>query len=238
MLSFKLHEIRLGEWTHLLLPKLNANQLAWLTRRLTDFGFKVVGRSVIVARKNRLTIHMNPSGHCWSSGDPGDFIVPLIPEILGFPKQRIPLSEFKGRYFGVKRFGNEAIVRLTTRMESAKDWESLRSSGKCALSPDEKRVASTLIRCSSKGCTLLTDFPVDSGGVRVVRVIGNRPYYESSLGSEDAIATLREAGRMRAKNSYLPGNGLLRLSGFVHPSSGTLRAVSEELGEWCYVMPA
>jgi hypothetical protein len=214
---------------------LNANQLAWLTGRLTDFGFNFDGRPFIVARKKGSSIHLNPSGHCWSTSDPGDFVIPLIPEILGFPKQRVPLAEFKGRYFTVGRSGREAIVRLATRMESAKDWDSLRARGQCALSPDEKMVASLLIRSTRGGCTLLTDFPVDDGGVRV---IGNRQYYESFLEPEDAVATLREVGSRRPKNSYLLGNGLLRLRTFVPPSSNTLQAISEELGEWCYFTPA
>jgi hypothetical protein len=231
MLRFKLHEIRLGLWTHLLMPKLNENQLEWIAGKLTNIRFRVERGSTLVARRKEVTIHLNPSGHCWSSSDPGDFVIPLIPEILGFPKQRVPLAEFKGRYFRVSRSENKALVRLTTRMESAKDWELLRATGQCALSPDEKIVASTLIRSSRGGCTLLTDFPVDDGGVRV---IGNRQYYESFLESEDAVAMLREVGRTRTRNSYVPGNGFLRLRTFVPPSSNTLRAISEELGEWCY----
>jgi hypothetical protein len=235
LLRFKLHEIRLGRWTHLLLPKLNESQIQWLTRKLTKERFKVEERSILVARRKAVRIHINPSGHCWSSSDPGDFVVPLIPELLRLPKQNVPLAELIGLYFKAKRLRRETIVRLTTRMESGPDWVGLRSSGQCALSPDEKVVASMLIRSASEGCSLFTDFPRKLGGVRIV---GNKQYHESFLEPEEALATLREVGRNQPRNSYLPGDGLLRLRAFVPPLSSSLRTISRELGEWCYFMPA
>jgi hypothetical protein len=233
MLRFRLHQVQLGRWSHTLLPKLNEKQVSSLSDRLTNKGFKVRGTSTLIAKTKEMTIHINPSGHCWSSSDVGDSIVPIIPEILDIPKQVVPLEELLSYYFRIKKSGDLAVVRTAPRLESGNDWKALRASGRCALTPDERAVISMVIE-NSGGCTLLTDFPVTASQVRI---IGNGRYYESLPGPRLAVATLREVGGKGVRNSYLPGDGLLRLDSFRLPSLPRQREVLEGLGDWCYFTP-
>jgi hypothetical protein len=233
MLRFRLHQLQLGRWSHTLLPKLNEKQVSSLSDRLAKKGFKVRGTSTLIAETRAMTIHINPSGHCWSSSDVGDSIVPIIPMILDIPKQGVPLEELLSHYFRVMESGDSAVVRTATRMESGNDWKALRASGRCALTPDERAVISMVIE-NSGSCTLMTDFPVKASQVRVM---GNRRYFMSVLGPRQAAATLREVGGKGTRNSYLPGGGLLLLDSFRLPSLPRQREVLEGLGEWSYFTP-
>ena len=205
-----------------------------LSDRLKGKGFKVSGASSLVARGRTMTIHINPSGHCWSSSDVGDVIIPIIPEILEIPKQEVPLQELLSKYCRVKKSGDSAVVGTSTRLESGNDWRALRKIGQCALTPDEWAVISLMLETASGGCTLVTDFPTKTSRVRIM---GKRLYHESVLRPKQAVTTLRSVDRKGSRNSYLTEDGLLVLNSFRPPSRARQKEVLEGLGQWCYFAP-
>lgn len=190
--------MQLKGWHYLLLPKLNRKQVAALSEGLRDRGFSVDQGRLVNARKRSIALHVDPSGVCWSSSDPSDFVVPLIPSLLRMPKERVMLVNITSRYFKLRAHDTKTFLTFSTRME-ASFWWALRASGQCAVTPDERTIALSLLKCSEE-VELVTDFPTPSGRARM---IGKRQYYESFLGLGDARRTLSVAGRAGARNSYL-----------------------------------
>lgn len=234
MLDFRLLQIRLRSRFYLLLPKLNSSQVRIIGERLKERDFTVEKDSLLVATKRGTAVHIDPSGFCWSSKDPTDAIAPIIPEILGVPKEAVPLDELQNRYFRLQRFKTSVAVRLSARIESSTLWRELRASGECGLTPDERAVASLLLESSTGGCVMLTDFPTQGSHSRM---IGKKQYYESSLDPAEAASTLRVAGPAGIRNSYLPERCVLLLRSIRRPSREKLVELFDSLGEWCYLRP-
>jgi hypothetical protein len=198
-------------------------------------GFSVrVGR--FITGKSRLgAVRIDPSGVCWSTFDPGDAILPVIPTILASPKVGISLEELEAMYFKVARSEETILARLTTRVEASTHWEELRASGGCGLAPDEHAVASFLIKKGKGPCKLLTDYPTKGAKVRIY---GRRSYYESSLSRSEAQSTLRAVGEKDVRNSYIPRDGILRFGEAMTASKEELVDLFVTLGEWCSFRPA
>ena len=189
---------------------------------------------LLTARSSEGTIRVYPSGLCQSSFDPADAILPAIPEILACPKQKIPLRELETMYFVAARAGGNTTVRLSLRTESGSIWDALRGAGECGLPPDERLVATFLLRDSGGMQEMLTDWPTE-GSVR--KVFGRRRYYNTLLDHARAASTLRAAGEGHSKNSYLPRDSTLRFRGSYLPSRKDLLRLFFELGEWCFYAP-
>ena len=219
---------------YILLPKLNNAQMEALASRLTQSGFLVRGSDVISAKSVKGVIHVDPRGFCWSSFDPRDEILPVIPNLLEAPKEREPLEELMASYFTFARSGANIVVKVPTRVESSTLWKDLRVSGECGLTPDEHAVVSFLFKKARGECKLLTDFPTDGS---TLRIYGRRRYYESEIRPSDAGKTLRSVGRRAFRNSYLPRDGALTFESLDLPSSEELARLFKELGEWCYFRP-
>lgn len=235
MLKFRVHQLQVGRRSYLLLPKLNPGQTKIFERRLLGRGFSVKRSRWLIAKSKEGIIRIDPSGLCWSTFDPADFLLPAIPDILACPKDRLPLDELKAMYFNVAESGGTTILRLAPRMESSSLWEALRKSGECGLAPDEREVASFLIREAGGTCRMLTDFSVEESGLRFH---GRKPYYESTVACAEAASTLRAVEEKATRNSYLWRNGTLILSGRISPSRKDLAELFDRLDEWCYFAPA
>ena len=211
---------------YLLLPKLNARQVRVLSARLESGGFAVRHQTGFSARSKRGSIHIDSSGVCWSSFDPEDVVLPAIPDLLSCPKEPVALPKLAGLYF--RTWGT--FTRILTRMESGPAWTSLRSSGLCALTPDERLVALSLLRFG--GCRLVTDFIIDDP---TPLYCGRRRYFQVASYSADAASTLRGADEKLPRNSYLPKEGIIRLRN--GPLLSRLEEVLRDLGEWCFFVP-
>jgi len=220
------HHIDLACRHYLLLPKLNARQVGVLSARLGSQGFSVRHPAGFLARSKKGSIHFDPSGVCWSSFDPEDFVLPAIPELLSCPKEPVALSKLASLYFRTRG----SFTRILTRMESGAAWKSLRSSDLCALTPDERLVALGLLRLGS--CRLVTDFIIDDP---TPLYCGRRRYFQVAGDTAEAASTLRVAGRKLPRNSYLPKEGIFRLR--AGPLLPRLEGVFRDLGEWCFFTP-
>ncbi|HEV2120761.1 MAG TPA: hypothetical protein VGS11_11765, partial [Candidatus Bathyarchaeia archaeon] len=82
---FKVHELIIVGRHYILLPKLNYAQMEVLANRLAQTGFLVSRSNVISAKSAKGVIHVDPRGFCWSSFDPRDEILPIIPNLLETP---------------------------------------------------------------------------------------------------------------------------------------------------------
>jgi hypothetical protein len=199
-----------------------------LAKGLTKKCFQVQATHSIVAKSSRGTIHIEPSGVCWSPSDPADFILPSIPDVLGSPKERLTTTELQSKYF--KPLSRIGVIQLFPRIEISSNWEALRASGDCGLTPDEKLIVSSLLDGARGPCPLVTDFlAADSRPV----VYGRKRYFESSVQSTEARGTLRAIGQKGVRNSYLPRHGLLKLP-HPWPSPREMREALGQLDEWCY----
>ncbi len=235
MLSFRVNQFQLSGRHYLLLPKLTQLQVDVLARRLVKEGYSVQASHVLSAASREGNIRVYPSGLCRSSFDPADTILPIIPEILAFPKQKIPLEEVERMYFTAASARGMTTMRLFLRMESATVWDALRAAGECGLAPDEQAVASFFLRASGMTHRMLSDSP--SKGA-VLRVFGRKRYYDSVLDSDQAASTLRVAGEGRSRNSYLPRDSKLRFRKVRSPSHEAMSELFTGLGEWCFYSPA
>ena len=213
-----------------MLPKLNPSQVGVIRRRLERVGLRVAPGFPMSAASGTARVRVDPAGVCWSSTDTTDLIAPCIPELLGTAKEAATLPQLADMYFKVRRSGLTATVRLSTRAEASRWWRLLRSSDQAALTPDEREVASFILGHARGSCSMVTDFPNDSS---VVRVIGERQYYETVLSRREASTTLREAGRRSSRNSYLPSDCLLRFDRFPAVGRSELRSSFAKLGDWC-----
>jgi hypothetical protein len=235
LLQFSVHQLEEARRHYLLLPKLNGKQMRILSDRLEGTGFVVQQSSPITAKSRQGSIHIRSSGVCWASFDPADTILPAIPEVLSCPKESLPRSELESTYFQSGRLRGGTVIRLVNRIESSSIWDRLRSSGDCGLTPDERLVASFLIRASGQRCEVVTDFPVE-GSTSLRR--GTRTYFSSELEPPGAESTLREIGTRAPRNSYLPRDGVLRFGRMFSLPHGMVGDLFRELGEWCYFSPS
>jgi hypothetical protein len=235
LLEFAVNEIRVGGRFYILLPKPNRLQIRTLADSLRRQGFRITGDSRVAAKSREQTIHISPSGLCWSRSDPADLVLPAIPRLLSAPKEAVSLEQLKRRYFDLKVRGSNATVRFEPRMEGGSLWKELRATGQCGLAPDERALLVFLTRHSQGGIDLLTDFPTPSSQGRV---IGGKLYFDSRLDGSEFISTLRSTEFRPARQSYLPRSGILRLAGFRSPSRQDFTELFESLGEWCYLTPA
>ena len=169
---------------------------------------------------------MDPSGLCWGYFDPEDILLPVIPDLLSCPKQAIPLKAMEGLYFR----SNGSCAKVATRVETGTAWKCLRASGDCGLTPDERTVTLEVVR-EVGSVRLVTDY---SGANPTHRTYGHRRYFEMAVNSEEAESTLRSAGELRARNSYLTCDGGLGRRKGTLPH---LREAFSEVGEWCYFTP-
>jgi len=235
LLPFKVHQFNLAGRNYLLLPKLTSRQIGTLTRRLEQTGASVSASSSLVAKTKEGIIHIDPAGLCWSTSDPADLILPVIPEILEIPKERVPLRDLSDKYFRAGMSGGKLVVRIVTRVEASALWDALREAGECGLSPDEHSVASTILRHAGGKCTMLTDFPFSGAASRIH---GGRPYYEGPIDSSEAASTLRKVGSNSPRNSYLPRDAALAFDHRFSPPGTELAQLLHDLGEWCFFTPS
>ena len=229
--SFKVHEFTIVGRHYILLPKLNNVQMEALANRLTQSGYFVSRSNVISAKSVKGVIHVDPRGFCWSSFDPRDEILPVIPVLLETPKEGEPLQELMDSYFMLAKSKAKAVVKVSTRVESSTLWKDLRISGECGLTPDEHTIVSFLFKRAKGDCRLLTDYPTDGS---TLRIYGRRRYYESEIRPSDAGSTLRSVGRKGFRNSYLPRNGALTFESLDLPPKEELAHLFRDLDEWCY----
>ena len=215
---------------YVLLPKLNRVQFAILKERLEERGFKAKGSAPIVARSPEITIHIEAPGLCWSSSDPSDYILPLMPEVLGCRREHTGSRELLGLYLQRGAGNRLSEVRFNPRLESLGNWNGLRSTGGCGLAPDECVVVRSMLSKSRGLHPAVTDFAIDGS---IPFVLGRRLYYRGKLPAADMADTLRVVGGEKGRrNSYLPRDGLLSLMKSARLEKELVDSF-ESLGEWC-----
>ena len=233
MEPFGFRQLVLGGRYHVPLPKLVPQQMATMRRRLESIGFTTGGNNPLRASKGGLRILVNPAGLCSSEHDLSDAIAPALPAILASEPTRVSFRTLQRSYFASESRGKRLLLRLSPRLESESCWDELRTTGSCALMPDERAVYSALLSSSTSLTPLVTDFPVEGS---VVRRIGRRQYYDSRLDPAEAASTLRGIGPANERNTYLPRNSILSLSPAKLPKD-ELFDVFEGLGDWCFFSP-
>lgn len=212
------------------LPKLNGQQVATVTLRLQELGFRTRGTEQIRAERAGTSLTLDSRGVCRSNRDLTDILAPVIPEILAMRKEHVSSEALRGRYFLSRRAGTLTRLRLMPRMESSSLWSLLRGAGLCALTPDEQMVYSRVISRSSMESECLADYPTDGCAVKI---IGRRQYYSCRGDEKEIAANLRSTDTAHPRNTYLPRDSGLLLSALRKPGN-TLRPVLDDLGEWCY----
>ena len=235
--AFKLYQFALDEGRsfYILLPKLSNQQVSTFEKRLLGVGYVISRRGgVLRAAKRTTVIRLDRRGVCCSNADVIDEIAPALPEILAAEREEEPLKNLAGRYFDVGKNAAGRIVRLWPRMESSFLWRGLRATGQCALTPDEHVVFKTLFLHASGPCVVLSDFPTDNSAVKM---FGKRRYFESAMDPSDVASNLGVVGQGRARNVYLPRDGLLRFRRLMMPSAREMTELLSGLGEWCYFSP-
>ena len=156
-------------------------------------------------------IRVSKDGLCWSSFYPSDVVLPAIPALLSCPKERAPVKIVRGKYFRASKSEDGVTFHILPRLEFSSRWSELRSSGGCALAPDEHAVVSLLLEKARGNCEMITDYFVDGS---TPLILGRKRYFESRLDPDEAASTLRVVGERRQRNPYIRGNGILRLSSF------------------------
>lgn len=229
MLGFKVHHFGVKGRNYILFPKLNRYQMRLLAERFTSAGFCLKHGPPVTAMSPELTIHVEPLGLCWSSQDLSDVLLPMVPEVLGCKKEAATLETIFGMYARVFPCREGSIVRFSTRLEMLGNWDNLRASASCGLAPDERLIASSLLRAVGGTCRVVTDFSVAGSAPFSA---GGRLYFRSELPVSRVLDTLRTAGTMGRENSYLPRDGTLSLDRLAPTSKDFARSI-EELGEWC-----
>jgi hypothetical protein len=188
-----------------------------------------------VARSKEGTIHVDPQGLCWSTSDPADLVLPIIPDLLESPKGPIPLRELSRMYYRTGRSRGRAVVRFTSRHEASATWDALRANGECGLSPDEHAVVSTVLRLAGGRCTILANFPFDGAASRIC---GGKQYYEGPIDSKEAASTLSQAGGSLRRSSYVPRDAILAFDHEISLPESPLASLISDLGEWCFFTPS
>ena len=204
-------------------------------RRLVSKRYSVRLSQLLSAKSKEGTVHIDPSGLCWSSFDPADAVLPAVPDALACPKDRLPIRELEAKYFKAVKSGGTTIVRLNSRMESSSLWDALRASGECGLAPDEHDVVTFLMEQAGGTCRMVTDFPVEES---TLRTCGRKHYFDSRLRSAEAASTLRTIGGRGSRNSYIQRDGTLRLSRAPSRSHKGLVELFDGLDEWCFFTSA
>jgi len=230
MLPFRVYHLEISGKHYLLLPKLNAKQVAILGRRLERKGFSVRRTSILSGLSTKGSIYIDPSGLCWSSVDPEDAVLPAVPDLLSCPKEAIPLAEMEALYLRRSGSKRNPIGKLSTRVEWGTLWDELRASGDCGLTPDERSVALAVLRGETS--RLVTE---SIGEDSAPLVCGRRRYFETSMGFKEVELTLGTAGELRSGRSYLPRDDVLKFGG--KRVTSDLEDALKELGEWCFFAP-
>lgn len=229
MPRFEVHALEMRRRHYLLLPKLNREQRALLTGRLLKEGFALGGGEPLTFRSGWGAIHVYAEGFCWGSSDPSDFILPAVPELLGCRQERVSRRDLRRMYFQVSSATPCAAMRLTPRVESAGNWEALRATDECGVSPDERLAFQAVLEEADIAAAFVTDF---AGAGSTPMVIGRRLYFRTKMTPAAASRALRSAGSKRQRNAYLSRDGRLTVS-----ARGEFQrafdAVAGELGEWC-----
>jgi len=235
LFPFKVHQFNLSGRHYLLLPKLTSRQMGILAGRLEKTGASVSLSSSLLAKSKEGSIHVDPIGICWSMSDPADVILPLIPDILASPNERISLGELSSMYFRAGRSQGKTVVRLSTRLEASALWDTLRAAGECGLAPDEHAVVSTILRLAKGRCVMVTNFPFDGAATRIC---GGKQYFEGPIDSTEAASTLRPVGGSSRRNSYVPRDATLTLDRLFSPPEAELASLLGSLREWCFFTPS
>jgi hypothetical protein len=234
LLPFKAHHLLVGNRHILPLPKLSSPQLQFLVGEIEKRGFVVRQEAgSVTATSQGPAVHLEQAGYCWSSKDPSDLILPLVPELLSFPKERVTAMEFSQMYFSAFLADGVPSVKARPRLEAASNWAKLRAIGDCGLTPDERLAASSLVGSADLVGPLVTDFPTDESSSMF---IGRRMYFQSVVPGPEAGTALREVGEMKRRNCYVPRDGVFRNFGpslMMECSS----EVASEAGEWCFLRP-
>ncbi|MDG6982001.1 MAG: hypothetical protein JRM74_00925 [Nitrososphaerota archaeon] len=235
MTPFKVHRLLVGNRHVLPLPKLNASQLRFLAAEIGKRGFAVSERvGALTATSRDFRVHIEQAGYCWCSKDPVDLVVPLVPDLLAFSRERVSAESLAQMYFAEFLAEGVPSVKLRPRLEAASNWERLRASGDCGLTPDERLTAAMLMGSADVAGPVVADFPTDGS---FPLILGRRMYFQSIMSGTEAGSTLREVGGRRPRNCYVPKDGVF--TSFT-PSLATKCAteLAEEAGEWCFFEPA
>ena len=230
-----MHRLLVGNRHVLPLPKLSPSQLAFLAAEIGRKGFAVRERmGSLTATSRDFKVHIEQAGYCWCSKDPSDLVVPLVPDLLTFPREKVSARSLTEMYF--KEFFAEGVssVKLRPRLEAASNWRWFRASGGCGLTPDERLTAAILVGSADAAGPVVADFPTEGA---LTLVLGRRTYFQSVMPGPEAGSTLREVGERGPRNCYIPKDGVF--TGFM-PSTVTKCAteIAEEAGEWCFFEPA
>jgi len=196
--------------------------------------FAVIGTvrrtSPLVVTSKEGTIWVSEMGLCWSSHDPSDAVLPSIPALLSCPKEEASMETVRSKYFQASKSKDGTTFHFLPRLESSSRWRELRASGGCALAPDENALVSCLLEKARGKCEMITDFVVD-GSTPIV--LGRKRYFDSKLDPAEAAATLRAVGEQGQRNSYIHGDGNLRLTSSSGISRHDWTDLFSDLGEWC-----
>jgi hypothetical protein len=234
LIPFKVHQLLIGNRHVLPLPKLSSPQQRFLVEEMEKRGFAVRQEAGSVTATSRgCAVHLEQAGYCWSSKDPSDLILPLVPDLLAFPKERVPARAFSQMYFSAFFADGVPSVKARPRLEAASNWGRLRASGDCGLTPDERLATAKLMGSADLVGPLVTDFPTDESPPLI---FGRRLYFRSLMPGAEAETALRAVGEMKPRNCYVPRDGIFRN---FEPSL-TMKCASEvalEAGEWCFFDP-
>jgi len=233
LLRFKVSPLLLRGKHYLILPKLNSMQVELLTKRFAEMGSVKRGLFLAVSTR-RGTIRVSEAGLCWSSFDPSDTVLPVVPDLLSCPKEEVPIETVRGKYLRMQGFRSRMAIRILPRLEFSSLWRELRASGGCALAPDEHAVVSSLLRATGGTCRMVTDFFVDGS---TPLVCGRKRYFESKLDSGEAALTLGLVGKPSRRNSYIPMDGELGSIPLSLFSRTDWVDLFHDLGEWCPFTP-
>ena len=233
MLSFKVHQLQLGGRYYLLLPKLNSLQMEILAKRFAVIG-AVQRAAALRVNSKEGRIWVSETGLCWSSFDPSDAVLPAIPALLSCPKEEASMETVRSKYFRASRSKEGTTFHFLPRLESSSRWRELRSTGGCALAPDEHAVVSFLLKRGGGNCKMVTDFLVDGS---TPFVLGKKRYFDSRLSPDEAASTLRIVGERGQRNSYIPGDGKIGPSQSSGPDPYDWFGLFADLGEWCSFTP-
>jgi hypothetical protein len=226
---------RLGRGaTYLPLPKLNPPQMGLLKDRLAAAGFRPSGAGRLSATRGGERILISEKGLCKANFDPSDVLLPVVPDLLKFPKQGLPLSRLASMYYALGRSGGAVTIRADLRMETSTLWDGLRAAGRCALAPDEALVLRTLARACAGESQGVTDY---ASGRRTCVTLGGRRYYRGPVRALEFWQNLGSLDSRRTKSAFLPRDGTLRFPSFSAPAEADLLALFRGLGEWCYFVP-
>jgi hypothetical protein len=212
----------------ILLPKMNGKQLDVLRRKLISLGFRIERKNIFSAKKGTVRIWLDPSGLCWSSVDPTDYVIPSIPELLGCEKEKIRREEFNQLYFNIIKNKDNYLVRFKTRLEHGYTWKLLRKIGISGFSPDECTVIKWLLGFARGNITALCSYPIEDSSI--LR-IGRRNYYVVELDVERFVSEISDFTTHKRRQCFLFQECTVTLRSL---NVSSMNKSNPELGEWCY----